>query len=152
MEAMQKNYRQIVVVLMLACGLAAACQKGPDAATTEETHPITIERLEGKDPTRATLTEEAAKRLDIQTAKVSEAQINGVQRTVVPYAAVIYDTQGNTWVYLNPEPLTYVRHPISVEDIQGDQAILTDAPPVGSAVVTVGVAELYGAESEFAEE
>ena len=36
--------------------------------------------------------------------------------------------------------------------IKGDQAFLSDALPAGSAVVTVGVAELYGAESEFEEE
>ena len=33
-----------------------------------------------------------------------------------------------------------------------NQAILSDATPAGSAVVTVGVAELYGAEFEFQEE
>jgi hypothetical protein len=149
---MNTNYRRMVVALLLACGLAAACQKSPGDATTEEVRPIKIEHLEGNDPTREILTEEAAKRLDIQTAKVTNAEVNGVQSTVIPYAAIVYDTQGNTWVYLNPEPFIYVRRAVGVKDIVGDQAILSDAPPVGSAVVTVGVAELYGAEFEFQEE
>jgi len=119
---------------------------------TEENHPITIENLTGAEPTRETLTEDAAKRLDLQTAAASDVQVNGAQRTVIPYAAIIYDTEGATWVYLNTEPLTFVRHPVTVDDIKGGQAFLSDALPSGSAVVTVGVAELYGAESEFEEE
>jgi hypothetical protein len=67
-------------------------------------------------------------------------------RTSVPYAAVLYDATGNTWVYTNTEPLVFIRHPISIETIVGDEAILSDGPPPGTAVVTVGVAELYGAE------
>jgi hypothetical protein len=39
---MSKNHHRMVVALILACGLAAACQKGQDAATTEESHPIKI--------------------------------------------------------------------------------------------------------------
>ena len=81
-----------------------------------------------------------------------EIEAGGTKHMAVPYASIIYDTDGATWVYLNPEPLTFVRHPVTVADIQGDQALLTDALPAGSAVVTVGVAELYGAESEFEEE
>ena len=149
---MKKQYRRMVVVLMFACLLVSACGQTPEVATTEENPNIKVEQLEGEDPTREIVTEDAAKRLDIQTATVAEAQVNGAQRTVIPYAAIIYDTEGATWVYLNPEPLTFVRHPIAVDRIQGDQAFLSDALPSGSAVVTVGVAELYGAEEEFEEE
>ena len=149
---MSKLYRRMVVVLIFACLLVSACGQGQDAATTEENHSITVEELQGEEPTRETLTEDAAKRLDIQTATASDVEVNGAKRTVIPYAAIIYDTEGATWVYLNPKPLTFVRHPITVDDIKGDQAFLSDALPSGSAVVTVGVAELYGAESEFEEE
>jgi hypothetical protein len=149
---MKKQYRRMVVALIFACLLVSACGQTPEATTTEENPNIKVEQLEGQDPTRETLSEDAVKRLDIQTAAVRDAQVNGAQRTVIPYAAVIYDTEGATWVYLNPEPLTFVRHPITVDHIQGDQAFLSDALPADSAVVTVGVAELYGAESEFEEE
>ena len=50
----------------------------------------------------------------------------GRERTVIPYAAILYDTQGNTWTYINSEPLTFVRHPITVDDIEGDEAFLSD--------------------------
>ena len=40
-----------------------------------------------------------------------------------------------------------MRHPVTGEYIEGDRAILLDGPPVGTNVVTVGVAELYGADT-----
>ena len=151
---MKKHYGWLVVTLICACLLVSACGQAPadEGGGGDEARPITVEQLGGQEPTRETLTEDAAKRLDIQTAAAQDAELNGAKRTVIPYAAIIYDTEGATWVYLNTEPLTFVRHSITVDDIQGDKAFLTDALPSGSAVVTVGVAELYGAESEFEEE
>jgi hypothetical protein len=69
-----------------------------------------------------------------------------MQRSVVPYNAVIYDLKGDTWVYTSPAPLSYVRHHVKIDYIDDDTAILTEAPPVGTKVVSVGVAELFGAE------
>ncbi|HEX6867287.1 MAG TPA: hypothetical protein VF119_00710, partial [Candidatus Limnocylindrales bacterium] len=56
------------------------------------------------------------------------------------------DPEGATWAYTNPEGLLFVRAPISVERIVGDLAILSEGPPAGTLVVTVGGAELWGAE------
>ena len=149
---MKKTYRSMVVVLSLAGLLLSACAQGAGSTAVEEARPIEIEHLDGAEPTREKVTEEAAKRLDIQTAVVSEMDVNGIVRKVIPYTAVIYDTNGATWVYMNTEPLTFVRHSISVNDIKGNQAFLSDGPSVGTSVVTVGAAELYGAEVEFQEE
>jgi hypothetical protein len=66
---------------------------------------------------------------------------------VVPYAAVLYGVHGETWVYSNPEPLVYVRLPIVIDFIEGDLAFLSEGPQVGTAVVTVGAAELFGTET-----
>jgi hypothetical protein len=148
---MNKLYRRMAVVLLCGCLFISACGQAPGEVAEEE-HQVTVETLEGPEPTRETLTEDAAARLDIQTAQAQDGDLNGAKRTVIPYSAIIYDTDGATWVYLNTEPLTFVRHPITVEDIKGDQAFLSDGLQAGSSVVTVGVAELYGAESEFEEE
>ena len=77
-----------------------------------------------------------------------ELPLAGAQtRKVVPSGAVLYDAQGKTWVYTNPEPLVYVRHPITVDYFDGDRVILSsDGPATGTTVVTVGAAELFGAE------
>jgi hypothetical protein len=60
---------------------------------------------------------------------------------------VIYDLKGGTWVYTSPEPLTFVRQPITVDYIEGDTVVLLDGPPTGTELATVGVAELYGADT-----
>jgi hypothetical protein len=70
----------------------------------------------------------------------------GVQRKVVPYSSVIYDLNGETWVYTNPEPLAFVRERITVDYIDGDKAFLSEGPAAGTKIASVGVAELYGTE------
>jgi hypothetical protein len=149
---MKQQQRWIVVVLILACLVLAACAQSAPAADVEEVQPATVEHLDGAEPTRLTLTEDAVQRLAIQTVPVKDTTVGGAERKVIPYAAVLYDTQGNTWTYINSAPNTYVRHPITVDDIDGDEALLSDGPDSGESVVTDGAAELYGAEVEFEEE
>ncbi len=124
-------------------GLRPSAQS--DAPTKIEA--ATIEKIEGTELNRVILSEKAMQRLDIQTAPVREEQVNGTQRKIIPYAAVIYDLQGKTWAYISPKTRTFVRHPINVEHIEGDIAVLVDGPPAGTPVATVGVAELYGSDT-----
>lgn len=145
----------LVMTLILAALQLAACSR--TAVEAEEPGegdggPAQVEHLEGVNPTRIVLTEEAAQRLALQTAPVREEQVKGTQRKVIPYAAVLYDAEGNTWTYTNSEPLTFVRQPIMVDRIEGDLAVLSDGPASGTAVVTDGAAELFGSELEFEEE
>jgi hypothetical protein len=74
---------------------------------------------------------------------------SGAPHKVIPYSAVFYDAQGNTWAYTNQEPLVFVRQPIDVEHIEGDVAVLKEGSTVSGEVVTAGAAELWGVESEF---
>ena len=71
---------------------------------------------------------------------------SGETRIIVPYSAVYYDGKGTPWVYVSPEPLVFQRQRIEIERIVGDLAVITDGPPVGTKVVTVGASLLYGAE------
>ena len=70
-----------------------------------------------------------------------------VLRKVIAYSAVIYDTKGGAWAYTNPEPLAFLRQPITIEYTRGDMTVLTAGPPTGTQVVVIGAAELYGAET-----
>ena len=113
----------------------------PSSETVEGTTangPAKVEAIEGSEFNRLTLTEKAAQRLDIQVAEVAD--------NTVPYAAVLYGLAGETFVYTNGEPLTYIRAPIVVDHIEGDLAVLVEGPPSGTPVVTVGGAELIGIE------
>lgn len=68
------------------------------------------------------------------------------KRSFVPYGAVYYDAHGGAWVYVNSEPFVFERHPVTVERVSGAQAVLSEGPRVGTGVVTVGAALLYGCE------
>jgi len=117
--------------------LAACGAKIP--VTGEKVAPSSLEPIEGTDLSRVILTEKAAERIGVETASV--------HGKTVPYAAVIYDIEGNTWVYTNPAPLTYVREPIVIDFIEGDMAVLSKGLTPDLTVVTVGVIELYGTET-----
>ncbi|RJP19924.1 MAG: efflux RND transporter periplasmic adaptor subunit [Deltaproteobacteria bacterium] len=77
-----------------------------------------------------------------------ELQLSGSEkkRKVVPYGAVYYDAKGVAWVYVNSRPLAFERQRVEVERVAGDLAVLSDGPSVGTPVVTVGAAMLYGTE------
>lgn len=139
---MRKRHSHIwvLVALLVAPLLLAACggKAQHEAATA-----AVVEEVKGTDLSKITLTPDAAKRLDIKTATV---EANGTG-TVIPYAAILYSPTGETWAYTNPDGLTFVREEIVVDRIEGAQAMLVKGPAPGSKVATVGVAELYGAES-----
>jgi hypothetical protein len=239
---MQRSNRWLVGALLGAALLLAACGQAT-STTAPHNEPAKIEHIEGTELSRVVLTPEAAKRLDIQTAAVSEEQRTrkrivggeivslasagtmvrvplsesdlktvdrsqpasilplaiddttpgvpanlvekpavkdpkeastalyyaldkaggslapgqrvrvelaltgiGKPQKVVPYSSVIYDLNGDTWTYTSPENLTFIRHSISIDYIEGDVAVLTDGPPTGTAIVIVGGAELFGTE------
>jgi hypothetical protein len=136
----------VVAVLLLA-----GCEK----AVTEESGgggPAVVEEpAAGTEVARVTLTEDAAARIDVQTRAVRALSGRGGQLEI-PYAAVLYDPNGQTWTYTNPEPLVFLRAPIDVVHIDGSRAVLSKGPLPGTKVVTVGAAELLGAEYEVGEE
>jgi hypothetical protein len=132
----------LLVPALLLSGCAAVAEE--EEALNE---PATLEAIEGSDASRITLTAEAAERVDIQVDPVRDVG----SRTMIPYAAVFYTATGDTWTYTNPEPLTFVRVPIVVDDIRGDRAFLSDGPPSGMEVVTQGASELYGTETDVEE-
>jgi hypothetical protein len=144
---MQRTRRWLVLAGLLAAGLQlSACTQQTAEADGATSEPATVEHVAGSDVSRLTLTARAVERLGIKTAPVRRATVEGQARTVVPYGAVLYDATGTTWVYVTREPRSYLREQIVVDDIEDGQAVLTDGPPVGTAVVSVGAAELYGTE------
>jgi len=145
----------VVAMLMLAALALSACSESTTDVTQGES--ARIERSDAGGPARVILTARAADRLGIETAPVRTAGASqsavaepaGGRLLAVPYSAVLYDEIGDTWVYTMPEPLVFVREALSVAQMQGDSAVFSEGPPVGTLVVTVGAAELLGAELEI---
>ena len=130
-------------VSLSACGEAST---GYDYETASHHEPAKLEPIKGTDVQRVIFDAEAAKRTGLQTAPIRQ---DG-RGKIMPYAALIYDAEGNAYAYTAPEPLTYVRQEIGIVRVDGDSVVLSDGPPVGAKVVTVGAAEVYGTEFEVA--
>jgi len=84
-----------------------------------------------------------------QKLRVQLAQKGGGQKETVPYSSVIYWIDGGAWVYTQIAPLTFVRAPIVIDEVDGDTAVLTSGPPAGTKIVSVGGEELLGTEFQI---
>ena len=138
-----RRFVAVGLVLIAAVASLSACETPAEEEGGEEA--ATVEPIKGTDVNRVTLTKEAAARLGIETGSIR--QVDG--RQVVPDAAVVYAADGKAFTYASPRPLTFVRRQISVDRIDGTTAILKKGLPAGTAVVTVGSAELSGLENEY---
>lgn len=138
----------IAAAVLAAATVAVSGCKEVESESAAGYEPAKLEEIEGKgnDIKRVVFTSEGAERTGLETARVR--QEGG--RAVLPYASLIYDAEGGTWVYTNPDKLTYLREPVTVDHIDGDRVVLEKGPAPGTAVVTVGTAEVYGAEREIA--
>lgn len=155
-----------IILLVVVTAALQGCSSTP-APAAEKEKPSVVEAVDGSDLKRVVLTDKAAQRIGVETVLVEELiPMTGVSKKVtlkdsdsdvpsptkepqqtVPYAAVIYDTKGDTWLYTNPEPLSFVRQRIRIDHIDGEWAVLSENLPANTRIVTVGVAELYGAET-----
>jgi hypothetical protein len=222
-----------VLLLLVAVGLAAGACGYSAPAEGEGDKPAKVEPVEDSDVSKVVLTEDAAKRIGLETAQVTEQQVEeglvvsgravatttgpgsmvvrvtlpaaerarvdltqpaqvsvagdslvaplagdppasgplayeldgavtgvhagqrlrvevrltgGGERLTIPYSAVIYGVEGGVWTYTSAGPLTFVRAPITVAEVQGNVAVLSNGPPAGTEVVTVGGEELLGTE------
>jgi hypothetical protein len=136
----------LIVGLVAASVLLVGCEQSQ--AESVEDRPAQVAPVDGAGVSRVTLTAEAAGRIGLQTTPVQMVSTPGAgaPNAAVPMAAVIYARDGSTWVYTSSAPLTYVRQRVTVARVTGDVALLQAGPAPGTAVVTVGAAELLGSE------
>jgi hypothetical protein len=138
---MRRVVRSVPVTLLLGA-LLAACAAAPSVSPP---NPVAaMQQVDGL--TNIVLVAQAAERIGIKTTPVLQIMVDGRPSAVIPYSALIYDTSGDTFAYTNPAPLTFVRHVVRVQAIQGDQVVLAEGPPAGAAVVSIGASQLLGIE------
>ena len=128
------------IAAILACAGLAGCGS---SATPAIPPSYRIEQTPGSSVSKIVLTATGADRIGIETAAASTA--GGALK--IPYSAVVYEPNGNTFAFTNPAPLTYIEVPIAVKDINGDSAYLLKGPRTGTPVVTVGAEELLGVQT-----
>ena len=139
--------RRTFAALVVGLAVAACGQQAQVQGVTSNVQAVVVEKIAGSELERLSLSEHAAQRLGIETAPVASSPTGSAGRLLVPYSAVVYDSTGTTWAYTSPEALVFVRQKITVDHIAADQAVLASGPDVGTLVVTVGAAELWGVET-----
>jgi hypothetical protein len=131
-----------ILAAMSVAVLATPCVSAL-AAETAGLAPARIEATTDARIKKITLTPKAAERLGIL---IDEVRADPSGRLIVPYASVLYDLSGKAWVYISAEPLTFVRGPVEIDTIKGDNVYLSDGPPVGTKVLAAGVPQVFGTE------
>jgi hypothetical protein len=133
---------------LIGLGLCAVAVAGCSAASATDLSvtgaPDRVIPIAGTNLNRIVLAPQAVGHLGIVTTPVRTLPTGTA--TIVPVSAVLYLQDGSTWVYTNPAPNTYVRQAVVLGPVDNDQWELTSGPTPGTAVVTVGGAELLGAE------
>ena len=137
----------IAGLALAATVILAGCGGGSEP---ELPSPAQVQQVAGSPVPQVKLTAPAVRRIGITTQplEMAKASLDGRpgDHKLIPYSAVVYDTDGSTWTYVNTAPQIFLRERITVGAIDGETAVLTEGPDVGAAVVTVGAAELLGTE------
>jgi hypothetical protein len=139
--SMRRGRRLAWLAPLCALLVLSGCR---DIATEEEIgyEPSKVEPIKGSELSRVILTEDAARRIGLDTAPVTSRG----ERTVVPESAVWVDVNGDEWVYTNPETLVFIRAQVVVDRYDEGSAFLSDGPAPGTAVASIGVPQLIGSE------
>ena len=140
---MSRSDRWILVFFTALALVISACAQSAEPETAGDEGLAQIEDIAGSDVKKITLTDEAAERIGVETVPVLAADGGRIQ---VPSATVLYDQEGRTWVFTEPEHDVFVREQVTVIGTKGEDMILSNGPSADTPVVTVGVPELYGTE------
>ncbi len=139
--------RKVAAGLVAAfVAVAPAACKQAEAVETEHYQASKITPAEHGDHPTVTITKLAASQIGLETEPIAKSGGG----TSIPYAAILYDAaEGQPYVFVNPKGLTFHREDVDIDSVDGDTVQLSDSPPAGTQVVTVGVPQIHGAELEF---
>ena len=149
------NLKRSTIATVLVAAFALIIANGTSHGSEDETadEAVRVSDTPGSEMKTLTFTEDAMDRLDIKTGTVREVMIandggGGVAKPhkAIPHSAVTYDADGNTWVYRNTAPDTFVRERVTIEFMDADSMYLSAGPAVGDSIATTGVQEMVGAE------
>jgi hypothetical protein len=150
---MQRAKVWTIAVALLATGslLSATMASFGEEDEAEHDDNVQVEDTPGTDAKTLIFTEAAMSHLDVQTAPVKEVEASREgkdvgRRLAVPHSALIYDAEGEPWVYVSSTPDTFLRKHVAIDFMDDDHIFLTTGVTAGENVVTVGVPELRGAE------
>jgi hypothetical protein len=131
----------------VACLPAACAGAAPDEE--EEAELFQTKLVELKDHPghhSITFSTTGAERADVGTTPVTGSD----SERKLPYAALLYNGDGSTFVYTATGPRTYRYTPIHLEKVVDSTTIVfTEGPKPGTPVVTSGVPQVHGADIQL---
>jgi hypothetical protein len=132
------------VLAVIACGVTlAACDEVP--SNLREAQPYKVSPIKGTARNLVNMADGTAALLPVETTEVRESG----GKKVIPHDALIYNPDGDVFVYTKPKAETYVRRPVRVDRVSGDRVWLAAGPEAGTTIVTTGSAELLATEYEI---
>lgn len=139
-----RSFALLVIAAAGATAGAAGCSGS--SVTAQQAPPAAMERVGHSPVYSVVLSPAGAQRIGVQTAQVAAVR-PGQPATRIPYAALLYEPDGRTAVYVNTAPLVYTRYYVSVDAIVGNQVYLGSGLTPGMKVVTAGAEELLGVQN-----
>ena len=127
-------------------GLAGCASSASSAAQSPTSKLVT---LPGTATPSVVLTPLGAQRIGLETAPVSAGPGGAA---TFPYAALLYEPNGQMAVYVSAGTLTFTRHFVKVDAVNGGQVTVASGVTLGERVVTDGAEELLGVQNSVGEE
>ena len=138
----------------LLVGAAVAATPGlagcaPPASSAAQSPTSKLVTLPGTATPSVVLTPLGAQRIGLETAPVSAGPGGAA---TFPYAALLYEPNGQLAVYVSAGTLTYTRHYVKLDAVNGGQVTVASGVTLGERVVTDGAEELLGIQNGVGEE
>jgi len=130
----------------VTAGLAGCASSASSAAQSPTSKLVT---LPGTATPSVVLTPLGAQRIGLETAPVSAGPGGAA---TFPYAALLYEPNGQLAVYVSAGTLTYTRHYVKLDAVNGGQVTVASGVTLGERVVTDGAEELLGIQNGVGEE
>jgi multidrug efflux pump subunit AcrA (membrane-fusion protein) len=147
----KKRRARAMAVLAAAVATMTVAVAGCSTSSSTASQPPTFKLVKapGKAEPTIVLTKLGATRIGLQTALVAGGQ--GGEATF-PYAALLYESNGQAVVYVSTGALSFQREFVSVDTITGDTVTVTSGVTPGQKVATDGAEELLGVQNGVGEE
>ena len=142
-ERLMARFTVLIVAASAVCLVAPFTPALAAETAVKKILPARVEATIDAKIMKVTLTPKAAERLGIV---IDEVRADPSGRLIVPYASVLYDLTGKTWVYISADPLTFARGAVVIDTIKGDNVYLSEGPPAGTKVLAAGVPQVFGTE------
>jgi multidrug efflux pump subunit AcrA (membrane-fusion protein) len=147
----KKRRARAMAVLAAAVATMTVAVAGCSTSSSTASQPPTFKLVKAPGNAEPTivLTKLGATRIGLQTALVAGGQ--GGEATF-PYAALLYESNGQAVVYVSTGALSFQREFVSVDTITGDTVTVTSGVTPGQKVATDGAEELLGVQNGVGEE